>query len=295
MKPTFFLATRSATILAVAWLAAGMSPPERTLPAVRRPVALVISIDAPTYWDRLDQNTTCGTKCRELQRALAAPVRAALARKFAFADWRQPATAPRDTVQVRWIEKPPPATPGAWIEFRLLAAPGRARADSLRVDFEDFSHMIDRRDWTVDHVREQWVQRLSTILERADLVPLLFGRIPVNVQVPFTPGLARVRVPISGTDIGAAADTRPVFRVVARIDDPGPPSSSDIADVILTGCIGIASYVCNISEVRYPGTIVAGPALASFLSRHPTMKTVTVHLLSYSAGTSALVAPGGGE
>jgi hypothetical protein len=198
-------------------------------------------------------------------------------------------------VQVRWIEKPPPATPGAWIEFRLLGAPGRARGDSLRVDFEDFSHMIDRRDWTVDHVRDQWVQRLTTILERADLVPLLFGRIPVNVQVPFQSGLARVRVPISGTDIGAAADSRPTFRVVTRIDDPGPPSSSDIADVILTGCTGIGSYVCNISEVRYPGTIVAGPALASFLSRRPTLKTVSVHLLSYSAGTSALVAPGGGE
>jgi hypothetical protein len=295
MKPTFFLAIRSASILAVASLAAGMSPPARSLLAVRRPVALVISIDAPTYWDRLDQNTTCGPKCRDLQRALTAPVRAALARKFAFVDWKPSATAPRDTVQVRWVEKPPPATPGAWIEFRLLGAPGRPRSDSLRVDFEDFSHMIDRRDWTVDHVRDQWVQRLATILERADLVPLLFGRIPVNVQVPFPPGQARVRVPISGTDIGAAADTRPVFRIVTRIDDRGPPSSTDIADVILTGCVGIASYVCDISEVRYPGKKLTGSDLTSFLARRPTMKTVTVHLLSYSAGTSALVAPGGGE
>jgi len=295
MKPTFSLAFRSATILAVASLAAGMTPHAHTLVAVRRPVALVLSIDAPTYWDRLDQSTACGPKCRELQRALAEPVRAALARKFAFANWRPSATAPRDTVHVRWVEKPPPATPGAWIEFRLRAAPGRARPDSLRVDFEDFSHMIDRRDWTVDHVRGEWVRRLSTILNRAEMVPLLFGRIPVNAPVPFPPGQPRVQVQISGTDIGAAADTRPVFRVVARIDDPGPPRSSDIADVILTGCIGIASYVCDISEVRYPGTVLVGPALSSLLARRPTMRTVTVHLLSYSAGTSALVAPGGEE
>jgi hypothetical protein len=294
MKPTFSLAIRSATILALASLVAGMTPPARTLLAVRRSVALVLSIDAPTYWDRLDQSTACGPKCRELQRALEDPVRAALARKFAFADWRPSATAPSDTVQVRWVEKPPPATPGAWIEFRLIGAAGRAHPDSLRVDFEEFSNMIDRPDWIVHHVRDQWVRRLSTILERADLVPLLFGRISVNVQVPFPPGLARVRVPISGTDIGAAADTRPVFRVVARIDDPGPPSSSDIGEVILTGCIGIASYVCDIGEVRYPGgKIMAGPALTNLLARRPTMKTVTVHLQSYSAGNSALVAPGG--
>jgi hypothetical protein len=163
------------------------------------------------------------------------------------------------------------------------------------VNFEDFSHMIDRRDWTVDHVRDQWVQQLATILERADLVPLLFGRIPVNVLVPFPAGQARVRVPINGTDIGAATDTRPEFRVVARIDDRGPPSSTDIADVILTGCVGIGGYVCDISAIQYPGKKLTGSELTSFLARRPTMKTVSVHLLKYSAGPPALVAPGGEE
>jgi len=112
------------------------------------------------------------------------------------------------------------------------------------------------------------------------------------VPVKFTTA-PRVKVPLSGTDIGAAADSRPAFRVVAQVDDPGPPESSDIADIILTGCVGIASYVCDITELRYPGgKVVTGTALGELLAR-ATLTTKAVHLLNYSAGVSALVAPGG--
>ncbi|MEP7001392.1 MAG: hypothetical protein ABI969_12990 [bacterium] len=289
---------RSAMIVAAACLVAAMTMavarPAHVVTPVRRPVALVLSIDAPTYWDRLDQSAACGANCRQLQFALAEPVRAALARKFAFADWRLSNTPPADTVKVRWVEKPPPATPGAWIEFRLVGA-GRTQPDSLRVDFEDFSNMIDRRDWLVANVRDQWVRRFSTILERAELVPLLFGRIPVNVQVAFAPGASRVRVPLSGTDIGAAAEARMEFRVVATIDDPGPPRSTAPGVVVLTGCIGgVASYVCDIEKIRYAGgTVVTGAPLNDLLARKPTIKATSVLLQSYSAGNSALVAPGG--
>jgi hypothetical protein len=116
----------------------------------------------------------------------------------------------------------------------------------------------------------------------------------VNVQVPFPKGQARVRVPLNGTDIGASEDSPPAFRVVATIDDPGPPSSTAVADVILTGCVGTGSYVCDISEVRYPGPkIVNGPALTTFLARRPGVTARTVHLQTYSAGRSSLIAPGG--
>ena len=291
------MAIRSATVLAVALLSMAVVRPRsarRLAPPVRRPVALVLSIDAPTYWDRLDQSPACGPNCRQLQGELAVPVRAALARKFAFANWQPSVAPPADTVRVRWVEKPPPATPGAWIEFRLHG-PGRPQPDTLRVDFEEFGNMIDRPDWDVAHVREQWLRRLSIILERADLVPLLFGRIPMNVRVPFPPGQARVRVPISGTDIGAAADARMEFRVVTLIDDPGPPQSAATGVVFLTGCIGgIASYVCDIDKIGYPGgKQLAGASLAELLARKPTMKATSVLLQSYSAGTSALVSPGG--
>ncbi|MEO8620831.1 MAG: hypothetical protein ABI625_07190 [bacterium] len=297
MKQRFYLPIRSAVMMTAACLVMAMTMavvrPAHVFAPVRRPVALVLSIDAPTYWDRLDQSATCGTNCRQLQFALAEPVRAALGRKFAFADWRPANIPPCDTVRVRWIEKPPPATPGAWIEFRLVGA-GRAQPDSLRVDFEDFSNMIDRRDWLVANVRDQWVRRLSTILERAELVPLLFGRIPMNVQVAFTPGASRVRVPLSGTDIGAAAEARMEFRVVATIDDPGPPRSTATGVVSLTGCIGgVASYVCDIERIRYAGgTVVTGAPLTDLLARKPAIKATSVLLQSYSAGSSALVPPG---
>jgi len=298
VRPTSFSALRSALLfsLAAAMPGAPGAPDRRETrtpapPPLRRPVALVVSIDARTYRDKLDQQAACGPNCTALQTALVEPVRTLLARKFAFANWRPSPTPPSDTVEVHWIEMPPPATPGSWVEFRLVGA-GRTHPDSLRVDFEQFSIMVDRTDWRVAPVREQWIRRLTTILERADLVPLLFGRIAVNVPVKFTT-VPRVKVPLSGTDIGAAADSRPAFRVVAQVDDPGPPESSDIADIILTGCVGIASYVCDITELRYPGgKVVTGTALGELLAR-ATLTTKAVHLLNYSAGVSALVAPGG--
>jgi hypothetical protein len=153
--------------------------------------------------------------------------------------------------------------------------------------------MLDRPDWLVAHVRDQWMRRLVPLLDGAELVPLVFGKIPVNVQVPFPRGQARVRVPLNGTDIGASEDVPPAFRVVATIDDPGPPNSTAVADVILTGCVGTGSYVCDISEVRYPGPkVLSGAALATLLSRRPGVTTKTVHLHSYSAGRSTLFAPG---
>src|SRR6266567_5130144 len=131
MTPTSSSVLRSLAIAALALAAAAMTRPARTPapPPVRRAVALVLSIDAATYRDRLDQDTACGRQCHELQGALVEPVRAALARKFAFADWRPSAAAPTDTVQIRWVEKPPPATPGAWVEFRLLGGAGRTHPD----------------------------------------------------------------------------------------------------------------------------------------------------------------------
>jgi hypothetical protein len=303
VRPTSYSAPRSAAhricLFALAAVIAGVSSGwaadtsvvTPTPPTLRRNVALVLSIDANTYRDKLDQAAACGSNCTALETALVDPVRTLFARKFAFADWRKSSTPPADTVEVHWVEMPPPATPGSWVEFRLVGA-GRPRADSLRVDFEPFSVMVDRSDWRVAPVREQWIRRLTTILERADLVPLLFGRIPVNVPVKFT-SVPRVKVPLSGTDIGAAADSRPAFRVVAQVTDPGPPASSDVADVILTGCVGLASFVCDITELRYPGgKVVTGAPLAALLARG-TLKTQTVHLLNYSAGVSALVAPGG--
>lgn len=294
MKPTFSSAVRSALVVAASLGTLGVNRPPSMRVPVRRSVAIVLSIDAPTYWDRLDQSTSCAAQCQALQAALAEPIRTALAKKFAFADWTRPTKPPADTILVRWVERPPPDTPGAWVEFRLIGAAGRVHPDSLRIQFEDFNNMIERPDWAVAHVRDQWMRRLSAALDVSDLVPLVFGKIPVNVQVPFPRGQARVRVPLSGTDIGASEEAPPVFRVVATIEDPGPPSSSAVGEVILTGCIGTASYVCDISEVRYPGPkVVSGAALTTLLARRPEVTTKTVHLQTYSAGRSPLVAPGG--
>lgn len=301
MQPTSFSvlrrgATQLVALSLLSTAGARSTPVARTAapPPIRRSVALVVSIDAPTYWDRLDQTQTCGTNCRALQAALLTPVRSALATKFAFANWNASGSPPADTMLIRWLERPPPETPGSSIEFRLVGPSWRARSDSLRLTFEDFGTMIDRPNWAVDHVRDEWLRILTPILDRTDLVPAMFGKIPVNVQVPFQRGQPRVRVPISGTDIGASAEAPPVFRVVTTIDDPGPPRSSAIADVILGGCIGVATYVCDINEIRYPGPkVLSGSALADLLSRKPTLTTMTVHLQSYSAGGTALVAPGG--
>lgn len=294
MKLTFSSAVRSALIAGAALPTLAVGPLPRMRAPVRRPVAIVLSIDAPTYWDRLDQSTTCAAHCQQLQAALVEPIRLAFAKKFAFADWTRPTTPPADTVLVRWAERPPPDTPGAWVEFRLIGSTGRAHPDSIRIAFEDFSNVIERSDWTVATVRDQWMRRVSSALNASDLVPFVFGKIAVNVQVPFTRGLARVRVPLSGTDIGASEEAPPAFRVVATIDDPGPPRTSASAEVILTGCIGTGSYVCDISEVRYPGPkVVSGNALATLLARNPGMTTKSVHLQTYVAGRPPLNAPGG--
>jgi hypothetical protein len=172
MRPTFSSAVRSALVAVVALPT--LNPPV-TRATIRRPVAIVVSIDAATYWDRLDQSTSCGAHCQQLQTELVEPLRAVLAKKFAFADWTRQSTPPPDTLLVRWVEQPPPLTPGALVEFRLIGAAARARPDSLRVDFEVFANMLDRPDWLVAHVRDQWMRRLSPILDGGDLVTHVLG------------------------------------------------------------------------------------------------------------------------
>ncbi len=271
--------------LALALVALGAPAHARTrrlAPPARQPVALELRIDAETYRRRL-QDETCSQVCRTLEESLTDSVRALLQRSYGFFDWG--ADGARDTVVIRWVERPPPELPGSLLDLRIDGPVPRMHPQHLSIDFERYADFSRREEtpaaWRPEALEREWAARLSSTLLSPDLLVAVFGRIPILASASFPrPGFAEVTV--RPEDVAAAADTRPVFSVHTTITDPSVNTADD-AELILHKCkttITHSGYVCEVLLAQYPSDRVTAQRLLALLGR-ATIAVHSVHVVEF--------------
>jgi hypothetical protein len=282
-----FAVARNAVAAAIGLMAFGLTTqagqPAPALP-VRPAVALKLSIDADHYRKML-RDEPCARQCLALRDALADSVRSLLQSSYAFLDWSAGPAAARDTVEIRWIERPPLDIPGSKLDFRIRSPEPRMRLSSFPVEFETYADFSARESapekWHPDSLRRAWLTRLASTLRQPELLVEVFGRIPLNAPVAFlTTG--RATVGVRAQDIGVDARNAPVFLVRATVTDPRHGTVAD-ADVVLVNCLtmgGSAAFNCEPTQLIYSSHSLTGTELTQLLARATLVKK-TVGIVEY--------------
>jgi len=290
---SFSAVVRSA--VAAAALALSLGAPATPAPAAPAPppvaartaVTLLLSIDAPAYRSRL-QDQNCTQRCLQLRNALADTVRSMLQQSYAFFDWRAGA-AVSDTFELRWVDGEAAADiPNTKLEFGIRSRTGAPRrmANSFPVPFEsysDFSARISPERWHPDSLRRAWVVRLADKLRQPDLLVEVFGRVPIAATVTF-PQPGRAVVAVRPNEIGATADARPAFQVFARITDPAKGIADD-AKLTVAKCQPLATgegYGCDVRQLQYTTQPPEPLDSTIALMRRWEPRVKSVHVVEYA-------------
>jgi hypothetical protein len=268
----------------LALIALGTAPHGRAAPK-RQPVTLALSIDAKPYRRRLN-DMSCASTCRQLQTRLADSVRAMLQRSYAFFDWA--GAAPQDTVVMRWVDAPPTELGFTQLDFRIAGPVPRMRKQSLSLEFDRYPQLSERdavpSRWSPDSLQKEWLGRLASTLLEPDVLVTVFGRIPIIATAKFpSPGLAEVAV--LPEDIGAAANSRPVFSLHTTIRDQvsAGTATNDDAELILHKCktnLTKKGFVCEIAAANYESDRVTGQKLLQLLGR-AVITVKSVHVVEF--------------
>jgi hypothetical protein len=274
--------------LGVAALSAGGSAPgSRVSPPVevRPSVALLLTIDATDYLDKIN-DATCSRDCRRVRDALADSTLAIVRGTYPFLNWDDPQHA-TDTVIVRLTSKGAGEIP--WILLDLRVSPPSGRPESTLVDFENYRAFRDRDerdDWSADSLRRQWAKRMREMLRNENLVESVFGRIPINAPAKINGRRWYVNVP--GRRIRQVSYETPTFQIRTVFRDP--VDGVDTVWIRLAPCNMTSDwqgYNCGISRILFSSkTVAAGASLDSVLQRASFDDVARVHLVTFKADTA---------
>jgi hypothetical protein len=165
------------------------------------------------------------------------------------------------------------------------------------VDFETFRayrDRDDRGDWSVDSLRREWGKRMRGMLRNENMVEAVFGQIPINATARRL-DKTRWYVDVAPDSTRQASYATPTFDVRTVFHDPR--AGEDSVTVRLAPCNYTAhfrAYNCGTSQIVFGSReIASGGKLDSVLNQASLDSVSKVHLVTYTAGQSAVGAGGG--
>jgi hypothetical protein len=267
----------------VALLGAIAHAPPPPPPPIRPAVTLVLEMPSRTYRAKL-RDPDCTGPCATLLQQLKPGVRAALDNEFPFIVWTPGADgASRDTIAVIWQNDPTTSLAATRIEFRLRGPRG---SDSTRatVSFENADTVTLRadRDWQPDRLAAIWLKQIPAKLQRKDLVPLVFGRVPLAAKADFTRDEAMVRA--HPESLKADPNDRPGFELTVSVKHGGIDDDGILNLPVCSFGTGRILYSCAVSAIDVKGgRKLTGPELRAALVAPNAVKARETRLISFKA------------
>jgi hypothetical protein len=263
----------------LAALMVGPPPPADVRPAV----ALEVRISGADYLPP-------GPDTQALRLAVRDTLRAILGVEFGFVNWN-PQTAQPETLIVT-VFKPDTGMVHACLRLELRGTVIAPDTAACPLEFESWSRIIKRDDWSPAAVRRDWGHVFDSLfaVQRDRLLKARLGKLPLNAAVDLDRDHLEAAVGVSPAQIGAAADSQDIeFRIATVWHDPdvAHPTRDPNAELWLKNCVPPDvgdGLVCDIDTLLYRGRPLVASANQALLLR-ARLDPFSVFLAHYRPAT----------